>query len=106
MEPTRSDKLGEPGIITSQVIKRITEDDLVIADLTELNPNVFYELAIRHMIGKPLVQIMEKGHRLPFDVAAARTVFIDHRDLVLRPPIKGETITSDKGGDYVETSTA
>ncbi|PWN56201.1 hypothetical protein [Abyssibacter profundi] len=80
-EPVRADSIGEPGIITSQIIKHITDDDLVIADLTDLNPNVFYELAIRHMIGKPLVQIIEKGHKIPFDVAASRTIFIDHTDL-------------------------
>ena len=80
-EPERSDTLGEPGMITSQIIKRITEDDLVIADLTEHNPNVFYELAIRHMIGKPLIQIIEKGTKIPFDVSVSRTIFIDHKDL-------------------------
>jgi len=46
----RADEISEPGIITTQVIQRLIDDDLVIADLTERNPNVFYELAIRHAI--------------------------------------------------------
>ena len=44
----RADHISEPGMITSQVIQHIVDDDLVIADLTDRNPNVFYELALRH----------------------------------------------------------
>ncbi|HEV8434759.1 MAG TPA: hypothetical protein VGR95_15205 [Thermoanaerobaculia bacterium] len=80
-EPIRADRLPSPGIITSQVIKHIVDDSIVIADLTGANPNVYYELAIRHMIRKPLVQIIEKGERIPFDVAAARTIILDHTNL-------------------------
>lgn len=77
----RSDQESQPGMIGSQVIQHILEDPLVIADLTGHNPNVFYELAIRHVVRKPIVQIMEKGERLPFDVSQSRTIFLDHKDL-------------------------
>lgn len=77
----RADQISEPGIITSQVIQHTVEDQLVIADLTGRNPNVFYELAIRHAIKKPLVQIIKKGEAIPFDVAGTRTVHVDHHDL-------------------------
>ncbi len=77
----RADQISEPGIITSQVIQHIVDDPLVIADLTGRNPNVFYELAIRHAIKKPLVQIIKKGESIPFDVAGTRTVNVDHHDL-------------------------
>ena len=40
-------------MITSQVLQHVTEDALVVADLTGRNPNVFYELALRHAIRKP-----------------------------------------------------
>lgn len=79
--PLRADHLAQPGEITNQIIQRINDDDLVIADLTDSNANVFYELAIRHMILKPFVQIIELGHKLPFDVASSRTIDIDHTDL-------------------------
>jgi hypothetical protein len=68
-------------MITSQVIQHIVEDPLVIADLTDRNPNVFYELAIRHAIRKPLVQIIKKGEQIPFDVAGTRTINLDHHDM-------------------------
>ena len=57
----RADEIDKPGIITSQVIQRVVTDPLVIADLTERNPNVFYELAIRHALRKPLVQLIKQG---------------------------------------------
>lgn len=77
----RADEISEPGIITSQVIQRIVDDPLVIADLTDKNPNVFYELALRHALRKPLVQIIRKGDSIPFDVAGMRTIPVDHHDL-------------------------
>jgi len=54
---------------------------LVIADLTGSNPNVFYELAIRHGIRKPYIQMINKGERIPFDIKGIRTIEIDLADL-------------------------
>jgi hypothetical protein len=80
-EALRADKISEPGIITSQVIQHLVDDPLLIADLTGHNPNVFYELAVRHAVRKPVVQIIQAGERIPFDVAGTRTIELDHRDL-------------------------
>jgi len=77
----RADKISEPGMITSQVIQHLIDDALVIADLTGRNPNVFYELAIRHAIKKPIVQIIQIGEPIPFDIAQSRTIHVDHHDL-------------------------
>lgn len=93
---TRADQISEPGMITSQVIQRIVDDPLVIADLTERNPNVFYELAIRHAIRKPLVQIIKKGEQIPFDVAGTRTIHVDHHDLDSVEESKKEIIAQVK----------
>ena len=80
-EPVRADKISEPGMITNQIIARLVEDPLVIADLSFQNPNVFYELAIRHAIKKPFVQIIKKGDKIPFDVSGLRTIELDMGDL-------------------------
>ena len=53
----------------------------MIADLAGSNPNVFYELAIRHAERKPLVQIMAEGEDIPFDVQDMRTISLDIHDL-------------------------
>src|SRR5512141_2762895 len=55
----RADKLSQPGIITAQIIDHLLNDSLVIADLSDHSPNVYYELAIRHMIGKPYIHLIE-----------------------------------------------
>ncbi len=78
---TRADEIAEPGIISTQVLERVVDDPLVIADLTDRNPNVYYELAVRHATRKPVIQLMQKGEPLPFDVAGTRTIVVDHRDL-------------------------
>ena len=73
----RADAISTPGMITSQVIEHVLESSLVIADLTDHNPNVFYELAVRHLVRKPFIQLIDKNQNLPFDVAGARTIFFD-----------------------------
>jgi hypothetical protein len=73
----RSDEIASPGLITTQIITHILQDKLVIADLSEHNPNVFYELALRHAFRKPVIQILQAGQKLPFDVSGMRTIPYD-----------------------------
>ena len=49
----------------------------MVADLTDLNPNAFYELGIRHSSLKPAIHVARAGTSLPFDTVAQRTIFID-----------------------------
>jgi hypothetical protein len=77
----RADEIAASGVITNQVIQKLIDSDIVVADLTENNPNVFYELAIRHALRRPFVHIIEAGHPIPFDVAANRAIVFDHTDL-------------------------
>lgn len=65
----------EIGSINDRVIKSVFESDLVIANLTNTNPNVMFELAIRYSFGKPAIVIAEKGTKLPFDVIDENTIF-------------------------------
>lgn len=65
----------EIGSINDRVIKSVFESDLVIANLTSINPNVMYELAIRYSFGKPAIVIAEAGTKLPFDVIDENTIF-------------------------------
>lgn len=70
----RADKMSNSGLITKAIIEQIISADLVIADLTGNNPNVFYELAIRHSYRKPTIQIIKGEMEIPFDVANMRTI--------------------------------
>lgn len=82
----RADGIDKPGLITKQVIEYIVKSRLVIVDLSYHNPNVFYELAIRHMMRLPIVQIIRKADNIPFDINQMRTVVIDTTDIFTLVP--------------------
>lgn len=71
---SRADDSANPGAITPNIVASILEADLIVADLSGLNANVFYELAIAHGYGKPTVHIQRAGERPPFDVKDMRIV--------------------------------
>ena len=73
LTPVRADSLARAGEITGQIFRRLRDDDIVIADLTDANANVMYELGLRHTRDKLTVQIGEYG-RLPFDISTIRTI--------------------------------
>ena len=77
----RADSIDKPGIITRQIIDYIMRSRLVIADLSFHNPNVFYELALRHALKLPIVQIIRASDKVPFDVNQMRTIHIDTTDI-------------------------
>jgi hypothetical protein len=82
----RADKIDKPGFITKQIIDYIVKSRLVIADLSFHNPNVFYELAIRHAIRKPVIQLISRRYRIPFDVNQSRTIVIDDSSVYTMVP--------------------
>lgn len=102
----RADKQATPGIITNQIINQAIDAPLVIADLSDGNGNAFYELAIRHVTQKPLVQLLLDGQELPFDIKAMRTVFFDMTDPFKIEESKKELLQHVKAaeeGEPIET---
>lgn len=73
----RADQIATFGMISKQVIEHILKSRLVIVDMSFHNPNVFYELAVRHLIGKPTVHIVKKSDGIPFDVGNFRTIELE-----------------------------
>ena len=82
----RADRISKPGLITAQIIDHIVRAPLVVADLSYGNPNVFYELALRHATRRPVVQLVRSSDPLPFDVGQFRTVVIDMTDIYALVP--------------------
>jgi hypoxanthine phosphoribosyltransferase len=99
----RADQMARPGTITTEIIRHVTHAELVIADLTGCNANVFYELALRHRTGLPFIQIAEDGTDLPFDVSPLNVVFYDLTDPValereVRKELRAQLKFIDEGG--------
>lgn len=77
LKVVRADKISSPGMITSQIIEHIINSKLVIADLSFHNPNVFYELSIRHTFNLPTIHLIRKCDHIPFDLNNFRTIVVD-----------------------------
>gem|GEM_PF-4762475 len=73
----RADDINRPGKIFDDVVHHTINSKLVIADLTDNNPNVMYELGIRHRSNNGTILMACKGTKLPFDTNQERTIFYD-----------------------------
>jgi hypothetical protein len=88
----RADQIGKPGMIGKQVIEHILKARLVVVDLSFHNPNVFYELCLRHTTRLPTVQVKRTVDKIPFDLNQYRTISIETRDpYTLMPKIQTYT---------------
>ncbi len=76
MRPLRADETVGSGLIHSDMFKDLRDRPVVLADLSLENPNVFYELGIRHVMSPSGTVLMcRKGTTLPFDVGHQRVIF-------------------------------
>ncbi|MDX6742580.1 hypothetical protein [Actinocorallia sp. A-T 12471] len=71
--PFRADELPGTGEILDQVCQQVKDADLVIADLSGLNHNVVFELALRQGTGKTTIQLSDGGD-LPYHLSKVRTI--------------------------------
>ncbi len=77
-EPFRADKEPGAGDIRTDMFFELVTADVVVADISILNPNVFYELGVRHGVAERGVFMIAAGwSRRPFDVAPDRTFGYD-----------------------------
>jgi len=74
----RADDVFRPGVILQDIRRGIVESDVIVAEITPANPNVFYELGYAHALEKPTVLLANKRtEKLPFDVSGYRVIFYD-----------------------------
>lgn len=104
LDAERADMISRTGEIPEQIFRQLRDCQVVIADLTGANPNVMYELGLRHTKGRVTIQIGEKG-RLPFDVASIRTIMFKRTEAGLvqarKDLSKALAANLDTGGDPV-----
>ena len=75
----RSDDFFAPGIVVEDIWSEIVSADVLVADLTGRNPNVFYELGLAHAVGIPVILLTQD--EASFDVAHWRQIrYADNSD--------------------------
>ena len=74
-EVVRIDEKAGPGVIFQDIQREIEQAEIVIAEITPANPNVFYELGYAHALGKPTILLAQRESKLPFDIQSFRVVF-------------------------------
>ncbi|MBI5506613.1 MAG: hypothetical protein HY899_17625 [Deltaproteobacteria bacterium] len=78
LEAYHAGEVYGPGIVLQDIVQGIVDAQVVIAEITPANQNVFYELGYAHALGKPTILLAERGKTLPFDITGYRCVFYDN----------------------------
>jgi len=103
-EPIRVDQLNQSDNISQTIIDYLQDADLVIADITGHNPNVFFEMGYRAATKKPIVYLREKNETIPFDIAGIRSFDYDLSDLDSVEEIKNRLNKTLLSFNYEELS--
>lgn len=81
LKPVRADNdMFGTGKIMDQIWQGINSAKVLVAELTERNPNVFYELGLAHALQKPVVLVASNEEDVPFDIRHIRVIYYDVRD--------------------------
>jgi hypothetical protein len=73
-EVRRADEIRSAQNILKDIILGLVNSDLVVADLTDSNPNVYYELGLAHALGRPVIMLSQEMEELPFDLRSYRVI--------------------------------
>ena len=73
-EVRRADNRQNAQNIIKDIVNGIAKSDLIVADLTDSNPNVYYELGLAHALNKPVILLTQELDSLPFDLKSYRVV--------------------------------
>ena len=70
----RADDIFAPGVIIKDILQAIRDADYIVADLSQPNPNVYYEMGFAHALRKPVILITRNLESLPFDLRHQRVI--------------------------------
>lgn len=76
-ETRRADDFVGPGQILADITRELREASVVVAEITEANANVYYEVGYAHAVGTPTILLARRGQALPFDISGFRCIFYD-----------------------------
>ena len=77
-EAMRVDEISQPGIILNDIWTHLTQASVVIAEVSDANPNVYYEIGVAHAMNKPTILLAQRGTKLAFDLGPHRCIFYDN----------------------------
>lgn len=77
-EAYRASDIYRPGIVLQSITQGLSASSVIIAEITPINPNVFYELGYAHGLRKPVILLAERDTALPFDVSGYRVIFYEN----------------------------
>ncbi|MEO8150775.1 MAG: hypothetical protein ABI723_24290 [Bacteroidia bacterium] len=78
LTPLRADETKGSRMVHTDMFKDLRDQPMVLIDLSLNNPNVYYEMGVRHVMSSHgTVLICRKGTTLPFDIALSRVIFYD-----------------------------
>ena len=70
----RADDFFTANLVVSDVWNAIAGARLIVADCTDRNPNVFYEIGLAHTIGQPTILLTQREEDIPFDLRHLRYI--------------------------------
>lgn len=73
----RADEIYNTASVIDDLFDKLEESDFIIADLTDRNPNVAYELGLAHALEKPVIIIAQELTDIPFDLRHLRIIIYD-----------------------------
>lgn len=81
----RADEIMGSTPIIAKILNEITKSQYIIVDLTNSNPNVFYELGIAHTIkeARNVLLLKQKNYKVPFDISHLTYTEYDPKNLKL-----------------------
>ena len=91
LNPVRADEIFSAGSILKDIVEHLSKCSVVLADITEGNRNVDYELGLAHALGKPTILVGTVEMKLFFDIGQERMITYSHKErgwrLGLRPTL-------------------
>lgn len=70
----RADDFFTADSVVQDIWKAIVSARLIVADCTDRNPNVFYEIGLAHAIGRPTILLTQRSEDIPFDLRHRRYI--------------------------------
>lgn len=70
----RADEIHHDNAVVTEIVDHIKRARVVVAEVSDHNPNVFYEVGWAHALGRPTILVARRGSNLPFDIAHINTI--------------------------------